>query len=102
MRGWVPLAAGGRSPCAPSTTVAPPRRASAWATATPTTPPPTIATRATCASYHSAARTRQDAPMRTDLIELTSRLVAIDSVNPALVAGGAGEAEAARFVAAWA
>ena len=40
--------------------------------------------------------------MRSDLVELTSRLVAIDSVNPALVAGGAGEGEIARFVADWA
>lgn len=32
---------------------------------------------------------------------LLERLVAIDSVNPTLVAGGAGEAEVARFVAAW-
>jgi acetylornithine deacetylase len=33
--------------------------------------------------------------------ELIERLVAIDSVNPTLVAGGAGEAALARFVAAW-
>src|SRR3954470_9136689 len=37
-----------------------------------------------------------------DVIELTQRLVAIDSVNPALVPGGAGEAEIARFVVTWA
>jgi acetylornithine deacetylase len=37
-----------------------------------------------------------------DVIELTQRLVAIDSVNPALVPGGAGEPEIARFVVAWA
>src|SRR3954464_3846228 len=37
-----------------------------------------------------------------DVIELTQRLVAIDSVNPALVPGGTGEPEIARFVAAWA
>src|SRR4051794_15700498 len=36
-----------------------------------------------------------------DVVELASRLVAIDSVNPALVAGGAGEREAALFVADW-
>jgi acetylornithine deacetylase/succinyl-diaminopimelate desuccinylase-like protein len=36
-----------------------------------------------------------------ELIELTSRLVAIDSVNPALVPGGNGEREIALFVAAW-
>jgi acetylornithine deacetylase len=35
------------------------------------------------------------------LAGLTSELVAIDSVNPSLVAGGAGETEIARFVAAW-
>jgi acetylornithine deacetylase/succinyl-diaminopimelate desuccinylase-like protein len=33
--------------------------------------------------------------------ELLLELVAIDSVNPTLVAGGAGEAEIARFVAGW-
>jgi acetylornithine deacetylase len=33
--------------------------------------------------------------------ELLSQLVAIDSVNPDLVPGGAGEAEIARFVADW-
>ena len=36
--------------------------------------------------------------MTTDLL---AELVAIDSVNPALVPGGAGEAEIAAFVAAW-
>jgi acetylornithine deacetylase len=35
------------------------------------------------------------------LTELASQLVAIDSVNPDLVSGGAGEAEIARFVAEW-
>jgi acetylornithine deacetylase len=34
--------------------------------------------------------------------ELLAKLVSIDSVNPALVPGGAGEAEIARFVARWA
>jgi acetylornithine deacetylase len=33
---------------------------------------------------------------------LLAELVSIDSVNPALVPGGAGETEIARFVAAWA
>jgi acetylornithine deacetylase len=36
-----------------------------------------------------------------ELARLTAELVAIDSVNPTLVAGGAGEAEIARFVADW-
>ena len=36
-----------------------------------------------------------------DLARLTADLVAIDSVNPSLVAGGAGEREIARTVAAW-
>jgi acetylornithine deacetylase len=36
-----------------------------------------------------------------DLTELTAQLVEIDSVNPALVPGGRGECEIARFVAAW-
>src|SRR5256885_8291206 len=40
--------------------------------------------------------------MRSDLTALVSRLVAIDSVNPSLVAGGAGEAEIAAFIADWA
>jgi len=35
------------------------------------------------------------------LVELTSALVAIDSVNPDLAPGGAGEREAAGFVAGW-
>ncbi len=37
-----------------------------------------------------------------DLTDLVARLVAIDSVNPSLVPGGAGEGEVARFVAGWA
>src|SRR4051794_10646490 len=37
-----------------------------------------------------------------DLLELISQLVRIDSVNPALVPGGAGETEIAAFVADWA
>jgi acetylornithine deacetylase len=35
------------------------------------------------------------------LADLAARLVAIDSVNPSLVGGGAGEREAAVLVAAW-
>lgn len=42
------------------------------------------------------------AAVRDELIDLASRLVAIDSVNPALVPGGAGEREIAAFVAGWA
>jgi acetylornithine deacetylase len=37
----------------------------------------------------------------SETIELLEQLVAIDSVNPTLVEGGAGEAEIARFVAGW-
>lgn len=37
-----------------------------------------------------------------DVIDLARRLVAIDSVNPTLVPGGAGEHEIARFVERWA
>jgi acetylornithine deacetylase len=37
----------------------------------------------------------------SEIVELASRLVAIDSVNPALVPGGGGEAAAARLVAEW-
>ncbi len=39
--------------------------------------------------------------MQGELTDLTSRLVAIDSVNPDLVPGGSGETELARFVATW-
>jgi acetylornithine deacetylase len=38
----------------------------------------------------------------SDVADLAAALVAIDSVNPALVPGGAGEGEIARFVAEWA
>ena len=37
-----------------------------------------------------------------DLPELVSSLVSIDSVNPSLVEGGAGERAIAEFVSAWA
>jgi acetylornithine deacetylase len=40
--------------------------------------------------------------VRNDIAELVSRLVAIDSVNPSLVPGGAGEGEIAAFVRGWA
>ena len=40
--------------------------------------------------------------MREDVVELTSALVSIDSINPVLVPGGAGEGEIAAFVARWA
>ncbi len=40
--------------------------------------------------------------MPTAVAELLSDLVAIDSVNPSLVAGGAGESEIAAHVARWA
>jgi acetylornithine deacetylase len=40
--------------------------------------------------------------MANDTVDLLSKLVAIDSVNPSLVPGGAGEREIAAFVAAWA
>ena len=39
--------------------------------------------------------------MRDELTDLARELVAIDSVNPGLVPGGAGEEEISRFVAAW-
>src|SRR5690242_7424049 len=39
--------------------------------------------------------------MASSLSELAGALVAIDSVNPALVPGGAGEHEIASFVAGW-
>ena len=37
----------------------------------------------------------------SETAELLARLIEIDSVNPALVPGGAGEAEIAAFTAAW-
>ena len=40
--------------------------------------------------------------MREELSRLTGELVAIDSVNPSLVEGGAGEGEIAAFVVRWA
>ena len=40
--------------------------------------------------------------MNSDLTSLLSSLVAVDSVNPSLVAGGAGEAEIATLIEAWA
>lgn len=40
--------------------------------------------------------------MTHDPVELLSRLVAVDSVNPALVAGGAGEREIVALIAGWA
>jgi acetylornithine deacetylase len=40
--------------------------------------------------------------MLSDVIDLTSQLVSINSVNPTLAPGGAGEGEIARFVSAWA
>lgn len=40
--------------------------------------------------------------MLNDVTSLLSRLVAIDSVNPSLVPGGAGEAEIAVFIVDWA
>jgi acetylornithine deacetylase len=43
----------------------------------------------------------QEASKSREIVELAARLVAIDSVNPALVAGGAGEREAANVVADW-
>ena len=40
-------------------------------------------------------------PVQSSVGELAAALVAIDSVNPALVPGGAGEREIASFVADW-
>jgi acetylornithine deacetylase len=40
--------------------------------------------------------------MPSELVTLLSDLVAIDSVNPSLVPGGAGESEIAAFIARWA
>jgi acetylornithine deacetylase len=40
--------------------------------------------------------------MPSDVVQLLSELVAIDSVNPSLVEGGAGEVAIARFISDWA
>ncbi len=40
--------------------------------------------------------------MTSNILSLLSDLVAIDSVNPDLVPGGAGEGAIARFIADWA
>jgi acetylornithine deacetylase len=40
-------------------------------------------------------------PTPDEVVDLQSRLVAIDSINPSLVPGAAGEAEIARFIAGW-
>src|SRR5436189_1630600 len=37
----------------------------------------------------------------SEIIELLRRLVAIDSINPDLVPGGAGEEKIARFISDW-
>jgi acetylornithine deacetylase len=46
-------------------------------------------------------RTRVPVALPSVTTDLLAELVAIDSVNPALVPGGAGESEIAAFVAAW-
>jgi succinyl-diaminopimelate desuccinylase len=40
-------------------------------------------------------------PMALDVVELTRELIRIDSINPDLVPGAAGEAEIAKWCAAW-
>jgi acetylornithine deacetylase len=42
-----------------------------------------------------------DVTTRTEIADLTAQLVAIDSTNPDLVPGGAGEGAIAAFVAGW-
>lgn len=42
-----------------------------------------------------------EVPDRADVIALLSQLVAIDSVNPSLVPGAAGESTIAHWIAAW-
>ena len=37
----------------------------------------------------------------SDVAELAAQLVAIESINPDIVAGGSGEGDVARFVAEW-
>ena len=45
------------------------------------------------------SKARKGGPVRQELVSLLSRLVAIDSVNPSLVPGAAGESGIAAFVA---
>src|SRR5438067_1992559 len=40
--------------------------------------------------------------LEADVVDLTAALVAIDSVNPSLVEGGAGESAIASHIASWA
>lgn len=40
-------------------------------------------------------------PTREDVVDLLSTLVRIDSINPSLVPGAAGESEIAKFIASW-
>src|SRR5713226_142631 len=47
------------------------------------------------------ARHTEEAKNMSDTVELLRQLVAIDSINPDLVPGGAGEGNIARFVAGW-
>jgi hypothetical protein len=51
---------------------------------------------------HAARQTGGPVTQDGRITELISKLVAIDSVNPTLVPGGAGEGEAAAFVVDWA
>jgi acetylornithine deacetylase/succinyl-diaminopimelate desuccinylase-like protein len=52
-------------------------------------------------AYDQLISISQVGTSRSELVELLRRLVSIDSVNPSLVPGGAGEAAIARFVADW-
>jgi len=49
----------------------------------------------------SDAKKLEGATNMSEIIELLLQLVSIDSINPDLVPGGAGEGNIARFVAAW-
>ena len=52
-------------------------------------------------AYDRLISVSQTGKSRSELVELLRRLVSIDSVNPSLVPGAAGEAGIARFVAGW-
>ena len=45
--------------------------------------------------------THQTSSASSELTELLGQLVEIDSVNPTLIPGGAGESAIARFLAGW-
>jgi len=54
------------------------------------------------AKQDGRARKAENGDVTSELVSLLSSLVAVDSVNPSLVAGGAGEHEIATLIEGWA